>query len=94
MDLLAERTPPVDRSVHAELLDGADHPVDCHPRHDLGVGEVPPRPANLPDPVVRLLPSALQELHDRELEVPCRAVGLEAHATGLVERAEHLAVDV
>ena len=37
-------------------------PVERDPRHHLRVGEVPPRAAHLPDPLVGLLPARLEEV--------------------------------
>ena len=61
MDLLADLAPPLHRSVGSEVLDRSDRPVERHPGHDLGVGEVPAGTPDLPDPVVRLPPPGLQE---------------------------------
>ena len=43
-----------------------------HPGHHLGVGEVPPRAADLPDALVGLAPRRLEELEQRLLQVPGR----------------------
>ena len=58
-------TGPSSRTLHR--LDGA---VEGHPGHDLGVGEVPPRAADLPDAVVGLAPAVLQEVHQRTAAGP------------------------
>ncbi len=72
VDRITHLSPLVDGSLEPELLDRADRPVDSHPGHDLRMGEVPARATHLPDAVVGLLPARLQEIHERDLQVPGR----------------------
>ena len=58
------------------------------------MGEVAARPAHLPDPLVGLLPGALEEVHDRPLQRPGVVVGRQAVGACLVQRVHHLAVHV
>src|SRR4051812_15715586 len=94
MDLVAQRTPAVDRTIEPEPLDGLDRAVDGDPGHDLGVDEVPARPADLPDAFVRLAPRVLDVAQERELELPRVLVGLEPGLARLQQRVHQLAVDI
>src|SRR5829696_8377610 len=94
VELAADRPPAVDRALVAAQLDRLDGPVERHPGHHLGVGEVPPGPADLPDALVRLAPLRLQELEQGLLEVPGRLVALQADVSAKVQGVHHLAVDV
>ena len=58
------------------------------------MGEVATVSANLPDAVVRLVPGALQEVHQRALQRPGVIVGRQSVRACLVQRVNHLAVDV
>src|SRR6202008_3750861 len=78
----------------AELLDRLDRAVDRHPRHDLGVCEVTPAAAHLPDAVVGPLPHALDELDELAQRGPGLLVGSEAELAAGVHAREHLTVDV
>jgi hypothetical protein len=78
----------------AHQLDRLDGPVEGDPGHHLGVGEVPPWAADLPDALVRLAPLRLQELEQGLLEVPGRLVALEADVAAQVQGVHDLAVDV
>jgi hypothetical protein len=62
--------------------------------HDLGVDEVPPRPADLPDPLVGRSHAPSRKSDERPLQPERIGVGLQAGAPGLVQGVEHLAVDV
>ena len=92
VDLVADRPPAIDRAVEPVLLDRLDRPVERHPGHHLGVGEVPPRPADLPDPLVGLTPDRLEQPEQRPLHAP--AVVQEPGLPAQVEHAQDLAVDV
>ncbi len=95
VDLGSQRRPAVQRAGQARLGDALDRPVGRHPGHDLGVDEVPPRPSDLPDALVRLTPSGLQEVHQLGLQGPgvVAAVHLGRHP-GHMQRVQYLAVDV
>jgi hypothetical protein len=56
MDPVAELFPGPGRAGQAVPADRPGHPVGCHPGHDLGVGEVLPAAAYLPQSVVRFAP--------------------------------------
>ena len=71
VDLLAYLSPLIDRALEVVLLGCLDGPVDGHPGHDFGVGEVTARTTHLPDAVVGLAPTIFHEVHERELELPC-----------------------
>ena len=57
------------------LLRRADRAVERHPRHHLGMGEMPPAAAHLPDAVIGLVPNGFQMLDQRDLERPARRLG-------------------
>ena len=68
--LVAELRPLVDREVvPVAVLRDTDRPVERDPRHDFGVREVMPRPADLPDPVVGLIPDLLEVLEHRRQQL-------------------------
>ena len=95
MDLVAHRAASGRPApVAAELLDRLDGAVERHPRHHLRVGEVAPRPAYLPDPLVRLAPAPLEVREQHALQRPGLVVGRDVAPPGLVEGVHHLAVDV
>ena len=64
------------------------------PGHDLGVHEVLPRAADLPQRAVRLLPDALEVVGEQGLQRPGVVVVGEPGLTGAVQPVEELAVDV
>ena len=78
MDLVAQRPPASHRSFEMESLDGLDAAIERAPRHDLGVCELLALTADLPDPVVRLLPMRLEEFEQDALKRPRIGVLLEA----------------
>ena len=90
----AERAPALDRALAPEFLVGADGAVERDPCHHLGVGEVPVRPAHLPDAGVFAAPAVLEPLEQLARQRPDVVVGRRTVASGLVERVDHLAVDV
>ena len=55
-----------------------DHPVAADPRHHLGVDEVPAGAAHLPEAVVGLVPVALEEVQQCDLQVPGVVGGADA----------------
>ena len=91
-----ERPPAVDRAVEAELLDRLDGPVERDPGHHLGVGEVPPRAAHLPDALVRLAPRSTPGTRaGPAARSPGRRRSAPGRCGGAWCRASmHLAVDV
>ena len=78
VDGVAQRLPPVGGSVQVGVAaHGGDHPVCGDPGHHLGMGEVPPRAAHLPQPVVGLGPIPLEVVHQRNLQIPRVVVGAD-----------------
>ena len=94
VDLAPDPPPAVDGAREVEALDGVDRTVERHPGEHLRVHEVAARPAHLPDPLVRLVPGALEEVHHPLLERPRVAVGREPVPARLVQRVDQLAVHV
>ena len=68
--LLAQLAPALDRAGQPVLLDAADGAVEGGPHHGARVREVPQRPADLPEPVVRLVPVLREVVDERALQVP------------------------
>src|SRR5207245_3476485 len=64
------------------------------PAHDLRVREVPTRAADLPDALIRLHPPVLEVLEQLLLQRPGLIALAEPVDASLVQRVEHLAVDV
>ena len=60
VDLVAEAPPALDRPVAPELVVEPHRPIERHPCHHLGVGEVAVGAAHLPDAGVLLPPAVLQ----------------------------------
>ena len=81
-------------AAEPELLDGLGQPIEGDPGHDLGVGEVPPSAAHLPDPVVGPLPGVLEEGKQLFYGGPAPLRFLHTQALGGVDRRQDLAVDV
>src|SRR6266850_5289050 len=78
----------------AAPLQNLDRAVEGYPRHDFRMGEVLPRPAHLPDALVRLIPNPGQVFEqDRPYRVPV-FVGGQAVALSMVERVENFAVHI
>ena len=94
VDLLPQGPPGLHWPFVTEFIDHAHGPVHRHPGHDLGVGELPPRTAHLPDTFVGLAPRRLDELHQLQLETPGRLVAAHTQTGGLIERGHDLAVHV
>ena len=94
MDLGGDRTPAIERRRKLVFGGDGDRPIERHPRHHLRVGEVPPRPAHLPDALVRLPPEFLEKRDERPLELPGRRVWGNARLQRQVHRVHYLAVDI
>jgi hypothetical protein len=67
-DAVAQVAPAVHRAVEAVVLDRAHGPVERHPHHHAGVGEVSLVATDLPEPVVGLVPVVGELLNQRALE--------------------------
>src|SRR5204862_246686 len=86
VDLVADRLPVRDRRlagmqiVVPPHLDAADRPVEGDPGHDLGMDEVAPPAAHLPDALVRLPPRRLEMLDERLTDA--QALLVLPHAAG------------
>ncbi len=94
MDGVAQLSPALDRSIAAVLLHRPHRPVEGHPHHEPGVGEVPILAADLPQPLVRALPVRGEEVEQRQLDRPGEVVLGDAGLARLVQGVEHFAVDV
>ncbi len=75
-------------------MQAPDRAVERRPHHRLGVGEPPPGPADLPQPVVGLVPGLREVLDQCPLERPGVAVCVPGGVPGLLERDHQLADDV
>jgi hypothetical protein len=62
-DGVAPRAPVVQVGGKVAGSGQTDPPIHCHPRHELGVHELPRLGADLPDPVVRPLPDGDDVVH-------------------------------
>ncbi|GJE46333.1 hypothetical protein AEGHOMDF_5536 [Methylobacterium soli] len=96
VDLVPDLDPTLDRCGRsiAGLREAADRPVEGDPGHHLRVHEVLAPAAHLPDALVRLAPRLSEKVHEDETHLPSRGVAPETTAARLIERVEHLAVDV
>ena len=94
VDPVGDRPPAVGRAGQPEAGHRLRRPVERHPGHHLGVGEVPPRPAHLPDAVVGLGPGLLHELDQLDLQPPGVVERVEVVLARDVERVHHLAEHV
>ena len=94
LDLVPELAPPLHRALAPELLVRADGPVERHPRHHLGMREVAVRAAHLPDPGILAPPAVLEPGEQPAGQRPDVVVRRGPVHPGLVERVDHLAVDV
>src|SRR4051794_10073755 len=70
MDRLAQDAPFLDRSLAAEAFDRLDRAIDGDPRHHLRMCELLAGATDFPDPLVRILPVALEEAEERLLDAP------------------------
>jgi hypothetical protein len=94
VDLGAQPLPARDRGVGTEALGGLDGAVEGDPGHHLGVGELAPRAAHLPDALVGLAPGGLEVVHQGDLAAPDAAVDVTLKPRGRVSKVHHLSVDV
>lgn len=94
VDLLAHSPPAIYRTFQSEALDALDHHVERYPAHHLGVDEVLPLSARLPDPVVGLLPGFFQVLGEPPLQLPAPLRRDDPGGTRHVRSRQYLAVDV
>ncbi len=76
------------------LLHRGDRPVEGDPHHHPGVREPPQRTADLPQPVVRLVPVPGQLLDQRALQRPGVLALVETEVAGHLQRHHHLAEHV
>jgi hypothetical protein len=91
---IAHLPPTLDRAVKPEGLHILDRPIESHPGHHLGVGELAARPAYFPDTFIRLLPVRLQELEQRHLYFPCCRLRVQASGSRQVQRIHDFAVHI
>ena len=75
MNALAQAPPVIERPDKAELLDALDRAIERDPGHDFRVGEMPPRPANLPDSFVGQFPDHFKMLQELDLKHPIAGIG-------------------
>ena len=94
VDPLPERAPAIGRLGGGGRLGHPHHPVGRHPGHHLGVGEVPARPAHLPDALVGLGPDGFEMAHEGPDHAPIVRIRREPGPRARVGRVEHLAPDV
>ena len=94
MDLGSELSPPVDRALAPEVFHGPNGPVDAHPGHDFGVGEVSWTGAHLPNALVGLVPMGLDVVDESTQQWPRRGVRGHPRMAGSLEGVQDLAVDV
>jgi hypothetical protein len=77
-----------------EFLAQSDCPVECDPRHHLGVREVPPSASHLPDPFVGLAPAPFEQPELVAAELPGRRQTGQPVLERLIHRVGHFADDV
>ena len=94
MDLVAEPLPPHHRAGQAVAAYRSRHPVGRHPGHDLGVGEVLPVAAHLPQAVVRFSPGRFEVIHQGDLQGPGVTVGGPTGLPGQEQGVQRLTPDV
>src|SRR5690606_7406131 len=94
VDLVAQRTPALDRPLVPEMLAGPDAPVEGHPAHQPRVRERARRPANLPDAVVGFAPGLLEGDEQRTLQSPGLVERTELGFSRRAQRVHQFAVDV
>src|SRR5215211_6697374 len=90
MDPGAQRAPFIDWSLKTVLLHPRDGPVDSNPGHQLRMGEVPPRPAHLPDAAVGLAPFLGDKPHQHPLHTPRVSIWLNVILAGDMQRVHQL----
>jgi hypothetical protein len=94
VDPLANLPPAVCGPLAAVALHELDASVEGDPGHHLGVREVAIRSANLPHSRVGLVPVLLEPPEQDDDERPRLVRAPQAVLPRLVERVDHLAVDV
>src|SRR5207302_7431430 len=94
MDVLPQAAPALGRTGQPKFLERADRAVKCNPRHDFGMRELSPSPADFPKPLVRQVPDPFEMLDQLSLEVPSGLARRQSHPACLVKRIEHLAIDI
>ena len=91
MDLVTHGPPALHGTIEPETLDALDQRVKRNPAHHLGVDEVLPLPARLPDPVVRSHPGLLQAPCEPALQLPTPLHRDDPRGPTHVRGGEHLA---
>ena len=76
------------------MLGVLDRPIERHPGHHFGMGEVPARTAHFPDAFVRLVPVRLQKLDNLALDPPVVFAEPQPGAARDVEGIRDLAKDI
>ena len=94
VDPVTDLFPLVEWALHAELRDRLDRPVERHPRHDLGIGELFRAATDLPDAFVRFVPYGFEMIEQRALDGPSSLVFAKSSSTGLIKRIHQLAIDI
>src|SRR5579862_1043657 len=94
MNLVAERSPAIDRSIAKAVMNLFHRSIDCHPRHHLRVRKIPARTAHFPDSFIRILPSRFEEIHQPSLQAPGVIITFELVLTCDVQRVDNFAIDV
>src|SRR5258708_5100533 len=94
MNLVAQRSPAIDRALAKAVVNLLYRSIDGHPGHHLRVREISPRSAHLPDSLIRLLPSGFEEIHQRALEPPRVVIALQFVLARDVKRVDHFAIDI
>src|SRR5215207_3425253 len=94
VDFVTETAPVLDRAVELESFRVLNRTIERHPGHYLGIGEMLPRPAHLPDTFIRLAPDSLEILQQRLLQRPACRIRRDPATPALVQGVHDLAVDV
>src|SRR5262249_51190351 len=93
-DLVAGLSPPIDSIPHAQQIGHCDSTVQGHPAHELRIEEVTRFAAELPDPVIFLLPAARGSLGNLGEELARRFTDAAEVVPEPVGGPHELAVDV
>src|SRR5207244_10944405 len=94
LDNRAQLAPTVERAVKPVFLSALDGAVEGDPGHHLGIGEVPPAAAHLPNAFVGLRPRGFKVFQKGDLHPPTAVALTETAAASLMQRIHYLAVDV
>src|SRR5580698_5291727 len=78
VDRVAYPLPARERRLEPVALRILDDAIERNPSHDLRMREMPLRPANFPDTVVRQLPVGLERLDQRHLQLPGLRLGVKS----------------